>query len=473
MKVRELSVGLGLAITLALTGCGAVPATDEANQESVGQTQQFITWSPAQHLVDEHVSWHTAPCTVAGQPLSGQAGVGRRCSNTGEDFLIWHRAFLQRLRDEFEAQGRVDDITPWYTVPPEIRSAPGWNTTLEANVQAMSTFINPQTGVRFASLNEYGQFIEGNFHGNLHTISSSLWSVTDPDVGGFTSPRSTLFFKIHGYIDYLFQQFLAGDFNWDGNSDVIARRADTGATRVLYMHDRSLVSTDTITTTQSASDGCNWYVGATADLNFDGHLDLVWHGPGCGQAEVWLMSDTTTLLSKVALPGKASTWTLIGAADYNHDNRPDLFWRHDTTQNLNVWLMNGTNVVSVPSVIVPTGGWRPVLVGDITPDGQPNLFYRKLSSGSVSYGVTDVTGGALSSLTLTRALTSLDPTLPLPKAIGRYHLGGATADLLFEIDPNSEFQLASLTSVTNGSPSYTPAPTTTPISTHDDIEGPR
>src|SRR5262245_53815600 len=124
MTTRRSKVLLA-AVVAALAGCGG-EAQPPVGGPQIEQVQQAVTWSPTQALVDQHVDWHTKPCSVNGQPLSGQVGVGRRCTNQGEDFLIWHRAFLKRLRDDFEAKGLTADITPWYSIPPEVHANGNW-----------------------------------------------------------------------------------------------------------------------------------------------------------------------------------------------------------------------------------------------------------------------------------------------------------------------------------------------------------
>ena len=81
---------------------------------------------------------------------------------------------------------------------------------------------DPATGKRFATLDAYGSFIEANYHGQLHAIAAKAWQSTDAVIADIaTSPESTYFFKIHGYIDYLAQRYERGDFNKDGTADLL------------------------------------------------------------------------------------------------------------------------------------------------------------------------------------------------------------------------------------------------------------
>lgn len=461
---RLLAVGLFVAVA----DCG--------NDEHAGlapeleTVRQAVTWSPTSTLITQHVDWHTRPCSPNGQPLGGQVGVGRRCrradgSGQGEDFLVWHRAYVERLRDDFEAKGLTHDITPWRFVMPEIKAHRFWTANAEAADQAMFTLINPSTNARFRSLDEFGTFIETSFHGILHNASAEIWSGTDSIVNGFMSPRSTLFFKIHGYIDWHMSRFLRGDFNWDGKSDLVMRNMNTGQNQILMMNDTTVSSEVTVTSVVAGAP-CNWYIGATPDINSDGHSDIIWHGPGCARTVAWTMNGTT-VVGTAELPAVGSDWTLIGAADFTNDLRPDLLWVNNVSRDVSYWRMNGLTVVSTPVLDVPAG-WTPILVAEFGENAFVNgigLVYRRAPAGTAEYALQYVSigGGSLAGqVNLMGVASSMFATA---NAVGRYQRRGSVADLVFEAHPpaptHGNRYFSRLSSVSGGVPSYSPA--TTPV----------
>jgi hypothetical protein len=475
-----------MCVGLLVLGCSDGERLDLGNDgpEEHGTAQQAVTWSPGGSIVQQHVDWHSAGCSTNGQPLTGQVGVGRRCSRPGEDFLIWHRAFIDRLRDDFEAQGLTHDITPWYTVPNEIRSHSLWTSAQQAGIDAMSSMINPQTGQRFATLDEFGTFIEGSYHGRLHEISFQLWPNTDAVIRGFMSPASTIFFKIHGLVEFHTRRFLQGDFNWDGRSDLFVRNrhasgANSGVNQIWFMNDTTVSSKNT--TSPVAVGGCNWYVGATTDLNLDGHNDLIWHGPGCNQVGVWFMNGTAASGGSMTVgPPVSSAFTLIGSGDFTSDMRSDLVFRDNATNDVHVWRMNGTTYINTIFRDIPSP-WTPILVADMNNDGQTDFIYRRISGGTPVHAVQYTSNNAVLGGLFNITGVSGDP-FAIPNAVGRFQLGtaqtaGRIADFAIEQHPPANvpgnYWFQRLNSVTNNAPSYSANTASSQFLWSENIQGPR
>jgi len=456
--------GTMAALAISLHGCGTTPGDFEPSPGTeLGQTQQFLVWDPGTALVNEHVNWHTPPC--------GES-THRSCSNQGEDFLVFHRNYLERLRDEYERQGLTTDITPWYSLPSEMKSSSnGWTSALQNAENAIVSMIDPDTGSRFASLDRFGRYVESNYHNALHGLALNAYG--ESVVGGLMSPKSTYFFKIHGLIEWHFQRFQKGDFNKDGKSDLIVRNRSTGANQVWFMNNSS-VSSKNDSSSLSATDGCNWYLGAVADLDYDGNLDMVWHGPGCSRVIARLMNGLTRRTT-VELSGVSSAWRLVGAGDLNRDTRPDLVWRNGSTLDLSVWRMNGTSIMGSTSLDIPSG-WVTVALADVTDNGIPDLILRKgdISTGvtyAVQYMVTNMALGGLFNF----AGLSASPFLT-PQAVGRYHAGDEAADLVMLYSPpaagNLGYSFGTQVSVTMGSPTYSQSSIVS-LGANEEIQGPR
>src|SRR5262245_53354844 len=105
---------LGLIAAYGIAGCGGRGTV--AGDEQTEQTNDFLFWSPSPALVTEHVNWHTAPTQAIPCGTQGR----RKCTNQGEDFFLFHRNFLRRLRDEYIAQGLPANIDTWVSLPPEM-----------------------------------------------------------------------------------------------------------------------------------------------------------------------------------------------------------------------------------------------------------------------------------------------------------------------------------------------------------------
>jgi hypothetical protein len=465
------------AFGMLAASCGSAdsdtgPGSGEQSAD-IGVSQDFVVWNPdlgGGQLIQQHVDWHTKPCSVNGQPQSGQVGVGRRCTKRGEDFLLWHRTYVHRLRAEFQRQGRTEDITGWYALPSPMKStANGWTAALQTAENNIFALTNAG-GTRFATLDEFGTYVEGQYHNWLHGIASSAYG--ESVVSGVMSPQSTYFFKIHGLIDWHLSRFLRGDFNWDGKSDVFVRNRTTGVNQFWLMNNTSVSST--VNTNSVAVDACNWYVGATPDITMDGTNDLIWHGPGCSAVHAWRMNGLSWAAS-TALPNVGNDWTLIGHGDFNADQRPDLVWRHNASLDASVWIMNGTTYVTSVNYDIPAG-WQPIGVADVTDNGPPDFIYRRVNGGSAEYAVHyTLINGALGGQFNITGLSS--DQYAAPRAFGRYQHRGALGDFLVTQHPPANVpgnrSFSRLSSVTMGYPTYSAPTGWVALSAGQVVQGPR
>jgi hypothetical protein len=470
--MHSIRIGSLLLCVLGVlfTGCGDT-GSDETSS-NIATSQERIVWNPdagGAQLVQLHIDWHTLPCSVNGQ--QGQVGVGRRCTNTGEDFLLWHRAYLDRLRAEFQRQGRSEDITPWYNLPPGMKSAGhGWTPALQTVENNLFALKNA-SGVRFASLNEFGSYLESYYHDALHVIAASAygdWVLTTT-----WSPQSIRFFKIHGLIDWHLTRFLRGDFNWDGRSDLFVRNVNTGQNQIWLMNDTSVSST--VAASSMSVDSCNWYVGATPDLTRDGRNDVVWHGPGCNKVLLWVMNGFSPVTGFL-LGAVSSDWTLIGHGDFNADLLPDLVWRHNASLDVTVWIMNGSTQVTSRTYDIPAS-WTPIGVADLTENGPPDFIYRRVSLGGVAEYAVHYTGvdGGLGGMFTIGSLPS--DGYHSPRAFGRYQAHGAFGDLVMEHHPPvntpGTWGIARLNTVVMGGPSFLAPTSPVGFAPGQRIQGPR
>lgn len=143
----------------------------------------------------EHMAWHMG--AMDGFPgrrfPSGSPGSGR-------EFLQFHRGFVGRAVTWYASQPGADVslVTPWREVPQALKQARfGWS-ALWANQEAQ--LRNPSR-TTFPTDDALGRFIENGIHNNfLHGAAAAAFG--EPIVAGFSSPRSTIFYQIHGLVEF-------------------------------------------------------------------------------------------------------------------------------------------------------------------------------------------------------------------------------------------------------------------------------
>lgn len=154
-----------------------------------------------QNLLDMHHAWHSA---TAHPPFSGRS-IPPGQPGSGLEFLQFHRNFVIQFHAWYDTQPGADQnaVAPWQAIPPQLKTNPvGWNANLAMQEQRITTSSPP-----FASADELGQYIENGIHNWIHGATASAFS--EPSVADFHSPKSTYFYKIHGLVDYWWQQWHA------------------------------------------------------------------------------------------------------------------------------------------------------------------------------------------------------------------------------------------------------------------------
>lgn len=137
-----------------------------------------------------------------------------------------------------------------------------------------------------------------------------------------------------------------GDFNGDGQPDILMQNTLTGEAGLWLMTG----STGT-TVLRKISLGAmvGWQMVGSGDFNRDGQSDILWQNPITGEARVSLMAGTT-VARNVSLGFVDTAWEMSGTGDFNKDGQSDILWQNRTSGDCSVWLMNGTSVSSAVSL---------------------------------------------------------------------------------------------------------------------------
>src|ERR1700674_1224410 len=145
--------------------------------------------------------------------------------------------------------------------------------------------------------------------------------------------------------------------------------------------------------------GAGWTGRAVADIGGDGNLDVIAADKSTGQVGVYFFGGpqgTTLLRSETISPLSAMGWNVIGAADLNGDGHPDLLLQNSSTRQVMVAYLGAA---SVPAVTAPQdlngrgfGGWTAVGMQDMNGDGHPDLILVNDATGK---SIVNYYGGEL------------------------------------------------------------------------------
>ena len=128
----------------------------------------------------------------------------------------------------------------------------------------------------------------------------------------------------------------AHDFNNDGHPDILWQHQATGSLSAWLMNGTSLASLATVT--PGVVSDTNWKIVGIGDFNNDGQPDILWQHQTTGSLSAWLMNGTSLASLATVTPGVVSdtNWKIVGIGDFNNDGQPDILWQHQTTGSLSV-----------------------------------------------------------------------------------------------------------------------------------------
>jgi hypothetical protein len=197
------------------------------------------------------------------------------------------------------------------------------------------------------------------------TLEARLWlmdgSTPKADIG---LPNATTGWRIYG----------VADFDGDGISDLVWRRADdTGAANIWLLNAGTVKASQLM-----PAGGSGWRIYGTGDFNGDGRADLVWRRTNdSAEARIWLQKDGT-LIGDQALPAGGTGWRIYGVGDFNADGRPDLVWRRaNDTGEARIWLLNGRTLVADRPLAAGGSGWRIYAARDFDGNKRADIVWRR------------------------------------------------------------------------------------------------
>ncbi|MFL6448149.1 MAG: FG-GAP-like repeat-containing protein [Bryobacteraceae bacterium] len=191
------------------------------------------------------------------------------------------------------------------------------------------------------------------------------------------------------------------DSNRDGVGDVLFYNATSGEVQVWLLDTMGTVTgTQSLSRNCGTSDGCSqaWKPVTIGDFNHDGNQDVLWHNDVTGQLQAWLLdgarvTNTLTFAQVCRVSeGCWPRWQILAAGDFNSDGIDDLFWYDTATGKIDVGILDGNGRQKgaqwLANVCGPSNGcsntWKPAGLADVNQDGTGDLLWENVTTGEIS-----------------------------------------------------------------------------------------
>jgi hypothetical protein len=215
--------------------------------------------------------------------------------------------------------------------------------------------------------------------------------------GGYSAFPTTAPTRPTGFIplDSSASAFYAGDVDGDGNADVLFGLGQNKIWLQKGNGDGTLQPPVAVVTT----DGTYYGVATVltfADVNGDGHVDIVAHNQGYIAVYLGAAGGTFSQTPLVQLASGAPGTVEAQPADFNHDGKLDLVQVDATSGRAGFYLQQNGTFAGTPALTIPgetAQAFNTVATGDLNGDGFPDLIAEDASREDGSgYGLDLVMG---------------------------------------------------------------------------------
>jgi subtilisin family serine protease len=237
--------------------------------------------------------------------------------------------------------GSASLVTPWGTMA---LTSPTFYWNAVSNATQYNLYVNDSTGNKVNQWYTAAQAGCVSGTGICSATPSSIlaqgsgdWKIQTQNSWGLGPWSSILNFTIVASATKV-------DFNSDGQADILWRNKTSGAVAVWYMTGTPAAFSSAAMIYPSAP--LDWDIAGTGDFNGDGQTDILWRNKTSGAVAVWYMNGSILSSTALIYQGVDLDWEIVGTGDFNNDGKTDLLWKNKKNGNVAVWYMNGSTLNS-------------------------------------------------------------------------------------------------------------------------------
>ena len=177
----------------------------------------------------------------------------------------------------------------------------------------------------------------------------------------------------------------SGDFNKDGDVDIVWRHKTTDDWKLWQMQDGLRAAQtnwpDTFDPTHV------WTVIGAGDTDKDGDDDIILNNTSTGAVLIWEMQNYIVAASHSV--GTKAAYTLNRIGDFNKDGDVDLLFRQNGGDALITWELEANTFVAERTLNSTGAGYSPVCAGDFDEDGDDDIMLVNSSTNQEKWFVME------------------------------------------------------------------------------------
>ena len=205
--------------------------------------------------------------------------------------------------------------------------------------------------------------------GNGVETQTQIWQLTLPlQSPNYTAPLRTYppTFSDQANWDIV----TSGDFNNDGDADIVWRHKTTDAWKVWQMQDGLRVAQTNWTDIFDPLH--EWQAIGAGDTDKDGDDDIILSNSTTGEVMIWEMQNHAVAAAHAV--GTKAGYTLNRIGDFNKDGDVDLLFRQNGGDALITWELQANAFVTERALATTGSGYLPVCAGDFDKDGDDDIM---------------------------------------------------------------------------------------------------
>jgi hypothetical protein len=212
-----------------------------------------------------------------------------------------------------------------------------------------------------------------------------LWRNSATGENYLYAMNGTAILATEGYLrtvaDLNWQIVGTGDFDGDGEADILWRNAATGENYIYFMDGKAIKPSEGYLRTVA---DLSWQVAGIGDFDGDGKDDILWHNSATGENYIYFMDGRSIKPSEgYTRTVPDSSWHIVGIGDFDGDGKADILWRNSSTGQNYLWPMNGCAIKPGEAYLrtVADTRWEVKAVGDFDGDGKADIVWRHAATG--------------------------------------------------------------------------------------------